>query len=51
MLGSFNFTHGAAFKNQENQLYLASPVIIQKYQDHFQKMWDAAGKRERFSND
>ncbi len=38
--GSFNFTNGAADKNQENQVYLSTPSIVERYQQRFQKMWD-----------
>jgi len=38
--GSFNFTNGAADKNQENQVYLSNPSIIDRYQQRFQKMWE-----------
>lgn len=39
--GSFNFTNGAADKNQENQVYLSTPSIVERYQQRFQKMWDS----------
>jgi phosphatidylserine/phosphatidylglycerophosphate/cardiolipin synthase-like enzyme len=38
--GSFNFTLGAAFKNQENQVYLTDPEIVERFKDHFEKMWN-----------
>lgn len=38
--GSFNFTNGAANKNQENQVYLSTPAIVSRYRERFQKMWD-----------
>ena len=38
--GSFNFTNGAANKNQENQVYLSTPSIVERYQERFQKMWE-----------
>lgn len=38
--GSFNFTNGAANSNQENQLYLATPSIIEQYKTRFQLMWE-----------
>ena len=37
--GSFNFTNGAANKNQENQIYLEEASIVSSYAKHFQKMW------------
>ena len=39
MTGSFNFTNGAAFKNQENQVYLENPALLRRYQEQFQKSW------------
>ncbi len=38
--GSFNYTNGAANKNQENQLYLSTPSIVERYRDRFQIMWE-----------
>jgi phosphatidylserine/phosphatidylglycerophosphate/cardiolipin synthase-like enzyme len=37
--GSFNYTNGAAFKNNENQVYLATPSIVTRYQNRFEKLW------------
>ena len=37
--GSFNYTHHATSANQENQLYLYSPDIIQRYKVQFEKVW------------
>ena len=45
MVGSFNFTNGAAKKNQENQVYLTNGSVLKKYQDHFEQMWDDALKK------
>lgn len=39
--GSFNFTNGAANKNQENQLYLSTPGVVEQYKERFQKMWES----------
>lgn len=39
--GSFNYTNGAAHSNQENQIYLSSPTILDQYKVRFQKMWDS----------
>lgn len=39
--GSFNYTNGAAHSNQENQLYLSTPSIVERYQTRFQKMWES----------
>lgn len=38
--GSFNFTNGAANSNQENQLYLSTPGVVEQYKERFQKMWE-----------
>lgn len=38
--GSFNFTLGAAFKNQENQVYLSDPEIVERFKNQFEKMWN-----------
>jgi len=37
--GSFNFTVGASFKNQENQVYVKDPEVVKKFQAQFEKMW------------
>jgi len=37
--GSFNFTINASFKNQENQVYLSEPKIVERFKKHFEKMW------------
>lgn len=37
--GSFNYTNGAAFKNNENQIYLATPALVEKYKSRFEKIW------------
>lgn len=37
--GSFNYTNGAAFKNNENQVYLATPSIVERYKTRFDKIW------------
>lgn len=42
MTGSFNFTNHASLANQENQVYLANPNIVTRYQDRFTKMWDSS---------
>ncbi|MFN7684824.1 MAG: phospholipase D-like domain-containing protein [Oligoflexia bacterium] len=42
MTGSFNFTNGAAFKNQENQLYINLPKILERYNNRFEKSWNEA---------
>lgn len=40
--GSFNFTSGASTKNNENQIYLNHPEIVQKYQNRFNDLWEVA---------
>lgn len=37
--GSLNYTNGAAFKNNENQIYLSTPSIVARYKARFEKMW------------
>lgn len=40
--GSFNYTNGAAFKNNENQVYLATPAIVERYRARFETIWSKA---------
>lgn len=40
--GSFNFTHGASFKNQENQIYISKSEVVSRYLTRFEKMWHEA---------
>jgi phosphatidylserine/phosphatidylglycerophosphate/cardiolipin synthase-like enzyme len=41
--GSFNYTHGAAKdRNNENQVYLASPNMVERFQKRFDKLWESA---------
>jgi phosphatidylserine/phosphatidylglycerophosphate/cardiolipin synthase-like enzyme len=40
--GSFNYTHGAADLNQENQVYLATPKIVERYKKRFDLSWNEA---------
>jgi phosphatidylserine/phosphatidylglycerophosphate/cardiolipin synthase-like enzyme len=37
--GSYNYTNHATQANNENQLYLASPVVVKRYADRFEKIW------------
>ena len=37
--GSFNFTNGAANSNQENQVYLATPKIVERFKKRFDQSW------------
>ena len=39
--GSFNFTNSASFKNQENQIYLETPVLVERFKKQFEKMWNS----------
>ena len=38
--GSFNYTNGAAFKNNENQVYLGSPTVVERYRKQFERIWN-----------
>jgi phosphatidylserine/phosphatidylglycerophosphate/cardiolipin synthase-like enzyme len=40
MTGSFNFTNGAATKNQENQVYLETPSIVERFKRRFEQSWN-----------
>jgi phosphatidylserine/phosphatidylglycerophosphate/cardiolipin synthase-like enzyme len=40
--GSFNFTNGAAFKNNENQVYLGTPSLVDRFQKRFNLLWEEA---------
>ena len=40
--GSFNYTKGAATKNNENQIYLDTHAIVQQYQARFDLLWEAS---------
>lgn len=44
--GSFNYTKGAVSINQENQIYVATPEVVSRFKERFQKMWESA-KRTR----
>jgi phosphatidylserine/phosphatidylglycerophosphate/cardiolipin synthase-like enzyme len=37
--GSFNYTNHASEANHENQVYLASPNIVEKYNKQFETLW------------
>jgi phosphatidylserine/phosphatidylglycerophosphate/cardiolipin synthase-like enzyme len=41
-IGSFNYTHHASQANQENQVYLAKPAVVQRYMKRFEKIWSSA---------
>ncbi len=40
--GSFNYSSNAYRNNQENQIYLDDPTIVQRYVRQFEKMWNDA---------
>jgi phosphatidylserine/phosphatidylglycerophosphate/cardiolipin synthase-like enzyme len=40
--GSFNYTNHASLANQENQIYLADPEVLERYRARFEKMWASA---------
>jgi len=40
--GSFNYTHHASKANNENQVYLSAPEIVQRYQNRFDQIWEEA---------
>jgi phosphatidylserine/phosphatidylglycerophosphate/cardiolipin synthase-like enzyme len=40
--GSFNYTQNASENNSENQVYLASPAIVGRYEKHFDELWKKA---------
>jgi phosphatidylserine/phosphatidylglycerophosphate/cardiolipin synthase-like enzyme len=39
-LGSFNYTNHASHANNENQIYLASPKVVDRFERRFEKMWN-----------
>jgi len=45
--GSFNYTTYASEASAENQVYLASPVVVKRYKAHFDEMWDRARPASR----
>lgn len=40
--GSFNFTRNASRANEENQIYLARPEVVERYKQRFEKIWRKA---------
>lgn len=40
--GSFNYTNHASTANNENQIYLNTPSIVERYQKQFSEMWAEA---------
>jgi phosphatidylserine/phosphatidylglycerophosphate/cardiolipin synthase-like enzyme len=40
--GSYNYTNHATEANHENQIYLGSPTIVERYQNQFNGIWNHA---------
>ena len=40
--GSFNYTRDATERNNENQVYLGNPAIVEQYSKHFEELWKQA---------
>lgn len=40
--GSFNYTHHATTANHENQVYLSTPNIVDRFQKQFDEIWTEA---------
>jgi phosphatidylserine/phosphatidylglycerophosphate/cardiolipin synthase-like enzyme len=40
--GSFNYTNNASKNNNENQLYIANPAVVDRYKKRFEEMWAEA---------
>lgn len=40
--GSFNFTNHASLANNENQIYLSNPNIVEKFKKRFEQLWAKA---------
>jgi phosphatidylserine/phosphatidylglycerophosphate/cardiolipin synthase-like enzyme len=49
--GSFNYTDAAAHRNAENQIYLYSQQVVDRYADAFEKLWDDAAKSKPVTED
>lgn len=45
--GSFNFTHHASRANNENQIYIFSPAVVERYRKRFEKIWSEADPAAR----
>jgi phosphatidylserine/phosphatidylglycerophosphate/cardiolipin synthase-like enzyme len=45
--GSFNYTQHAAAANNENQVYLASAPIVERYKKRFEHLWKQAAPPKR----
>ena len=44
--GSFNYTNHASEANQENQIYLSNPLVVDRYRARFEKIWSTAREFE-----
>lgn len=42
--GSFNYTGHAAQANNENQVYLANPKVVERYKKRFEELWAQGDK-------
>jgi phosphatidylserine/phosphatidylglycerophosphate/cardiolipin synthase-like enzyme len=40
--GSFNYTNSGSERNEENQIYLAKPAIVERYERRFEDIWSRA---------
>lgn len=40
--GSFNYTNHASEANNENQVYLANPAIVERFKNRFEEIWAKA---------
>ncbi len=45
-LGSFNYTHHASQANNENQIYLSNPKVVERFQKRFDKIWSRSDSAE-----
>lgn len=43
--GSFNYTNHATVANNENQIYLSNPDIVERYKKRFEEIWGKAVPR------
>jgi phosphatidylserine/phosphatidylglycerophosphate/cardiolipin synthase-like enzyme len=39
--GSFNYANHASQANNENQIYLVQPEILERYKKRFEEIWQA----------
>jgi mitochondrial cardiolipin hydrolase len=50
-IGSFNYTRNASKNNEENQIYLGKPPVVERYQKRFDKIWAKAKPVRESSRD